>query len=425
MDATEQPAKARSRAVDYAKKYWWASAIAVPLLVALIAKWPFGPGETGPKLISQTITTTIGSKVNSDNTTTNNTITIAGSNFALPDKLSIALSDPNMNAMAQRAAQRLQNGDFAGAAKLLEELPEHDRNAAVWTLLGVAYAGAGVRDRAAEALKRAGDGSTASQAAKINLATLAAVAPADAKPLEVSQKTKDPNNPFDSAVEIPLSKVVAGEIAKGSDFNIYAFTAPPTYRDWIDIRIVNKSNQLTPQVTLFGADKVDISGVQTAKNAGADLVYTFVAGPNVQYYVKVTSLWGQSSGPYQLTIKPRRAYDAYESNDDIRHPYPDFIPIGTTIHAGIMDGHDIDFYHIKTDNAGNLVVSLENQSSELQPWIGVYDQDRTLIAEAAANNQAANVSKKFSALAHSVYYIEVTAVFSQSAGDYALTIRPE
>ena len=168
-----------------------------------------------------------------------------------------------------------------------------------------------------------------------------------------------------------------------------------------------------------------ISGWQSSGNAGANLKYSFTAQPSSIYYVHVTSSGHKTSGAYRLIIKPLRAYDEYEQNDDILQAKP--IPVGKPIDAGKMDGQDQDFYQFKTSSrAGNITVFIENRSTTLQPALRVFNSEKSDISGwQSSGNAGANLKYSFTAQPSSIYYVHVTSSGHKTSGAYRLTVKEE
>jgi tetratricopeptide (TPR) repeat protein len=408
----EKPSGRRKRPVDAAKKYWWASAIVVPVVVAigaaLINKWPIGGGDASPVPGA----TYIGS------------MTVIGKQYE--HFSGEALSDPALKQKIQQAVELGAKREFQGAIALFEQIPESARVPAVWNDLGVAYAGLNDQQRARAAFEKAREKSPDDAAAKANLSRLdeLKVLPLKETETAVSDREIEPNNDFFHANKIPLNAAIGAAIADPADVDFFVFTTPPVYRDMIDIVVNNESTTLQPALDMYNSDRSRIGGNSNGNPAG-NVSYSFVAPPNSLFYVRVrTADYTSSSGAYTLKVNPRKAYDAYEPNNDIFHAAP--IAIGQTIEAGIMVGDEVDFYQVKSDKAASLVVSLDNHSTSLQPVIEIYDADRSRIGGNANSNPAGNVSYSFAAQPNSAYYIKVrTADYTSSSGAYRLTVRPQ
>jgi Tetratricopeptide repeat len=409
---SERPSARRKRPVDAAKKYWWASAIAVPvvvaIIVALINKWPIGSNDASPV----PGTTYVGS------------MTVIGKQYE--HFTGQSLSDADLQQKIQQAINLGAKREFQGAIALFEQIPESARVPAVWNDLGVAYTGLNDPQRARAAFEKAREKSPGDVAAKANLARLdeLQISPLREAGTPVSDHETEPNNDFFHANKILLSVAVGAAIADPSDVDYFVFTTPPVYRDMIDIIVSNESMTLQPALDVYNADR-SLIGSKSSSNPAGNINYSFAAPPNSFFYVKVhTADYTSSSGAYSLTVQPLKAYDAYEPNNDIFHAAP--ISIGQTVEGNIMVGDEADFYQVKSDKAANLVVWLDNRSTSLQPEIEVYDANRSKIGGSSNRNPAGNASYSFAAQPNSLYYVKVrTADYTSSSGAYGLSVRPQ
>jgi hypothetical protein len=156
-----------------------------------------------------------------------------------------------------------------------------------------------------------------------------------------------------------------------------------------------------------------------AANASANVAHAFVAAPGKDYLVDLSSS-GQTTGAYALSIAARKAYDAYEPNDDIFSAKP--IAVGKPIDANIMDGDDVDWFLIRAFPGKQLIVRADNRSTTLRPCIGVYDSNRSQLGDTAcASNASANVELTRPVEVGKDYYV-VVSPSQWTAGDYRLTV---
>jgi len=223
---------------------------------------------------------------------------------------------------------------------------------------------------------------------------------------------------------MPLDTGIAGAIADSSDKDTFQFKTPPKYRDWIEITLENRSTTLVPRIELYNADKSDMGGT-AASTAGANVKHTFVALPDTVYYVQVAPVCcGGSSGAYSLSVKPLKAYDAYEPNDDIRHAAA--IGLGKTVDANIMDAGDTDFYQFKTSKGGNVLVSVTNRSTTLVPDIAVFDADKSRVGGTPASTPGADHRYSFPSQPNAMYYVQISPVCcGGSSGAYSLAVTEQ
>jgi hypothetical protein len=239
-------------------------------------------------------------------------------------------------------------------------------------------------------------------------------------PTTPSAPETEANSSILKAKVIALNATIRGVIDGNSDARYFTFTMPGTRRDYIDVVLTNESTTLSPQITVYNPDKGE-QGRNYNSTSGGDVSYSFVAQPNIRYYIGV-SCYNSSSGSYQLTARPRNAYDAYEPNDDILSAAS--IVIGKTIEAGIMDPDDVDYFRFDTDKKTKLSIVLENRSTTLSPQITVYNPDKGEQGRNYNSTSGGDVSYSFVAQPDSRYYVKVSR-YNNSFGNYALTIRAE
>jgi hypothetical protein len=201
----------------------------------------------------------------------------------------------------------------------------------------------------------------------------------------------------------------------------FRFTADTPVRDWMDIRIENQAAALVPCVAVYDSNRSQIGDTVCASNASASVERAFVAAPGKDYLVDVSSHWGQTAGTYALSVTPRKAYDAYEPNNDIFSAKP--IAAGKLIDANIMDGNESDWFLVKSFPGKQLIMRADNRSAALQPCVALYDSNRSQIGDTVcASNASANVELTRAVEAGRDYYIVVSAHWGQSAGDYRLMV---
>ena len=246
---------------------------------------------------------------------------------------------------------------------------------------------------------------------------------AEVKQLAIDASEQEPNDDLFHANLIGLDKAAKAAIGTSGEVDVYTFTTPPTYRDWIRIELKNQSTTLEPNLELFDAMKTSLGSVHNG-TPGGDTVYEFVAPPSATNSVKVSSYFGQATGAYVLRVLPEKAYDAYEPNDGILSAKA--IAEGTAAQAGIMDKDDADFFSIPgTKDAGRaMTVTIANRSTTLHPNIVVYDASKTEIGNGHNATAGGDLSYAFKAGAGSVY-VKVSDYYVQSGGTYTLIIAPQ
>lgn len=230
----------------------------------------------------------------------------------------------------------------------------------------------------------------------------------------------EPNNSAFEANRLAVDSGVTGEVADARDSDWYRLTPGSKLRDWMTVKLENRSQTLRPYLLLYDADKNQLGG-QEAGNNGANAEYAIVVAPGAEYYAQVGGKYG-STGAYGLTVSLRQAFDRYEANDDAFTAKE--IGVGAAVDANIMDGADVDWYRVKAPAAAAMTVRLENRSSTLRPWVTVYDWNKKEIAGQAADNNGQNLEFSVKAEAGKDHYV-VTGGRYRSTGDYRLTVGGE
>jgi hypothetical protein len=316
--------------------------------------------------------------------------------------------------------------EFGRAIDIIKTLPENARVPAVLNNLGIAYAAMNDATNARAAFEQALMKNPQFGEARANLERLEErrLASVDLTVTKVSDREAEPNNDIFHPNAIPLDTTVSGAIANPMDADYFTFKTPPARRDFIDIIVENASTTLRPAIGLFGPDKSQMPGNNNTTPAG-NVQAAFVAAPDSTYYVVISAVpYPPSDGAYRLTIRPRKAYDAFEPNDDIFHPTS--IAIGKPVEARITDPGDSDNYKFQTGAAGKYLVILENRSTELVPAIRVFNSDHSDIGGNSNSTPSGNVRFSFDAAANSTYYVRASSVdYPRTSGDYTLRVSPE
>ena len=249
------------------------------------------------------------------------------------------------------------------------------------------------------------------------LETLQAMLPQE---VVIDAQEREPNDDALSANAIGLDKWVTASVGAAKDADFFVFTTPDLRRDWIAIEFQNRSTTLEPRIELFDAEKTSLGEVHKT-TAGADLTYSFVARSATKYVARVSNVYGNSTGVYLLRVLPKKAYDAYEPNDDILNAKT--ITVATPVTASIMDKDDVDYFSLTSGKAEEtLVVEVKNRSTTLQPEIMAYDAAKTAIGSEHNTTPGGDVRYSFKAQPQTTYYLRVRDVYSSTGGDYTLTV---
>ena len=229
--------------VDYAKKYWWAGAIAVPIVVALIALIP-----------------SVMNKAGSGATYIANT-QLGGDMYFVTN---ISLADPELENHLEQAVRLVEQGDFAQSLPLFEELAGKTQSGALYNNLGVAHAAIGNLQAARQAYEKAMALNPNDAGVELNLGLIHKAegnlkeaqkhfenAGAHKGAAESAQAIREElgNNTILTATPIPLWTAVEARIAGSKDRDYYRVTVDAAGE--VVASVQNRSTTLAPGITLF------------------------------------------------------------------------------------------------------------------------------------------------------------------------------
>jgi hypothetical protein len=229
-------------------------------------------------------------------------------------------------------------------------------------------------------------------------------------------REQEPNNSIPQANSIRMGTTIAGEISKPDDVDYFHLHCDSRLRDIVLVRLENTSTTLMPALTLYNSNKSQTQNTYDVTK-GASLGFKFVAEPGDDYYLEV-SAFSESTGSYNLSVLPQKAYDQYEPNDDAGSATP--VRVGQSVTANIMDSKDVDWYRLNGIGGKSLTVSLNNQSTTLQPEITAYDSNRSRIDSHYDVTPGANLKFTLPTDPGKDYYLKVEG-FSETIGAYSLS----
>jgi|GEM_PF-1028140 len=239
--------------------------------------------------------------------------------------------------------------------------------------------------------------------------------------IEASMVETEPNNDLLSPNDLPLDKWVQAEITGNSDDDYFKITTPQKCRDFIKIELQNPKTELRPYIGIYLENK-EFFKESWGSTQGQNLEYSFSAEPGMVYYIRITGVDHKYNGAYRLRVTPLKTYDDYEPNNNMFQAKD--ISLGKPIEANIMDNPDEDFYRIKTSSKKvSVIVSIENQSTTLRPYIGIYLENKEFFKESWGSTEGQNFEYSFSAEPGMVYYIRITGVDHKYNGAYRLTVN--
>jgi tetratricopeptide (TPR) repeat protein len=428
---------------SYPKRYWWIPVAAVPIAVAVVAVLPDligGDGRTDSPEES-------GNRISIEGSTVGGDVQIIGTQVIL-QQAGVDAAGVDAEALTEkleRAQNLVQARLYQDAIPLFEELSAELGSPALYANLGGLYLVQGNYAKARAALSEGVAIDPDYQPLRLNLGRLyqqqgdigeairqleKAQDEPQAKVLlrELQQKVSgglvenEPNDDILSPNAMPVDQPVDGVIAADSDADFYRFKAPGLPRDRYRISLSNGSTDLKPRLTLRGADKQQLwanASYGHQVTASQDVDQTFSLDPDSDYFVSVSSLSG--TGPYQIAVRPLKAYDAYEPNDDILNAKP--IAAGESIEADILDGKDIDFYRF-TSPTDTLHIALSNGDPSYKPQVQLWAEDKSRLwrnrdyGHQLTAGQDVEVERESEAGA--VYYVSVGSL--GGTGRYSLTV---
>lgn len=227
----------------------------------------------------------------------------------------------------------------------------------------------------------------------------------------------EPNGSAFEANAMPAGQPIRAEIADGKDQDWYRLDPGNRVRDWIVVRVENRSSTLRPKLTIYNANKTQLHDVR-GRNDGADVEERFVAQPGAAYFVQVSSMYG-SAGAYAVRASLQRAYDEFEPNDDAFTAR--VIEDEAAIDAGIMDDVDVDWHRFTAPSDGSMLVRVDNRSSTLRPWLAIYDRDKKQLVKSDASNAGQNLQQSVKVEARKDYYAVIGGMYA-TTGAYRLVL---
>lgn len=265
-------------------------------------------------------------------------------------------------------------------------------------------------DQAAVALKQSED-------AVRNMPTSILVTRPSETSASLYKKEQEPNNDLFQSNPIGLTSTVSGELSEYKDVDAFRVKNSSSLRDWVSVKLENKSQNMAPEIEVFDANRRSIiERYETTK--GANMEISFVAEAAEDHYVIVRN-WTSGSGPYVLKIEPMKYYDEFEPNDDASQATP--LSLGKTVEATILDNKDSDWYQLHAAGAGPRKISLKNIKGRLKPEIAVLNSNKSNVIERYDTTEGANL--EFSVdVPTSDFYVRVTP-WSGGWGQYLLTVE--
>jgi hypothetical protein len=329
-----------------------------------------------------------------------------------------ALASAEVKRDFELAGERVAANDYGSAVGLLEEVSKTAAVPLVFNDLGVLYAELKDKSRAIHSFREALARDIGYIPVRTNLNRMPELLQLGAEPVS---REVEPNNFMALANIIAPGRAVQGEIAaRVDDLDFFRITTPPGPRDTFTIEIANNSKTLAPVLKIFDGDGRLLETGKTVREVGADLKQTVAPPPNTLLFLQISG-YGSSAGAYTLTVKPEKAFDAYEPNDDIYHAHR--ITVGERIEAGIMDASDTDYFSFMSPRTGTLSVVIKNRSATLVPGLSTFLPDmRSSGFGPDVKTPGADLRHTMEVQENEIYFIQVWSV-KDTVGAYTLTVE--
>src|SRR5579863_6947943 len=204
------------------------------------------------------------------------------------------LNDPELKKVIEQALALTAKGDTQASIPLYQQAIQKAPLPALYNNLAAAYAQQNNNEKAREALRAALAKNASYDAALKNLTKLDSPPP-DPKPVRITSRESEPNNDLFHPNRMPLNTAVLAAIDPASDVDTFQIEAPVRSRDWIDVNLDNRSNELRPTVRVLQSNKEVLMDWNSAGTNGADHSVPFVAWPGAKYFIQVGSAYNEST----------------------------------------------------------------------------------------------------------------------------------
>jgi hypothetical protein len=317
-----------------------------------------------------------------------------------------------------QANERLSDGDFSNAVGLLEQVSKVASVPVVFNNLGVLYVELNDKARAINAFREALARDIDYRPVRLNLERMKDVMALGVDP--VTHEVESNNSATLGNIIMP-GKTVEAEIESGvGDLDYFRVTTPPAPRDRISIEVTNGSKTLAPVLRVLTEEGRITDWNKTTREAGANLQQTIAPTPNTTLYLEISG-HDTSAGAYTLLVRPLKAFDTYEPNDDIYNAPR--ITVGSTIVANIMDANDTDFYSFVSPRTGTVSIVISNRSTTLIPALSTFFPDKRSSGFGPdVRTPGLDLRHTMEVLENQIYFIQVWSQ-SNTSGDYSLIVE--
>lgn len=233
----------------------------------------------------------------------------------------------------------------------------------------------------------------------------------------VSDSELEPNNDLFHGTPIAFTSSVSGELSGPKDSDAFHIKNDSKLRDWVLVKLENRSQKLAPEVEVFDENKRSIA-TKYESTRGANVEIYFVAEAAKDYYVVVRN-WAAGSGAYTLNIEPSKYYDGFEPNDTAAQATP--LTLGQTVEATILDNKDSDWYRLQASVPGTRKIYLKNIEGKLHPEITVFNAEKSQVFSQYDSTEGANLNVSVN-VPTSEFYLRVTP-WSNGWGKYSVNVE--
>jgi hypothetical protein len=316
----------------------------------------------------------------------------------------------------RQASDLMGARNYPGASAVLETLSRKAALPVVFSNLGVVYSAMADYARSAEAFREALARDSDYAPSRQFLRNSKSIPFNSADPYT---REAEPNNEARTANLISLGVSASGEVTSSNDdVDYFRVVTPAAPRDLLSVELANHSIEFAPRLHVYDENLRLLSWGEKTAHRGDSIRVVGGPAPNSTLYISIAASDGHS-GLYVLSVKPQKAFDRYEPNDDIMGSHR--ITMGEEINANIMDAEDTDFYSFQSPRKGTVTIEIRNRSDSLIPGVTTYNTDRRNMGFGP------EIRKPGVGLHHTIdvekdriYYVQV---WSQAGSSGAYTLR--
>jgi hypothetical protein len=316
----------------------------------------------------------------------------------------------------RQAAELIAKRNYPGAVATLETLSKKAALPVVFSNLGIVYSALGDYARSADAFREVLARDSDYAPTRQFLRTARSIPPNSADPYT---REVEPNNEARTANLISLGVPVSGEVTANTEgMDYFRVITPAAPRDLISVELANHSIDFAPRLHIYNESLRLLSWGETTAHSGDSIHVSGGPAPNSALYISVSAS-DDHSGLYVLSVKPQKAFDRYEPNDDIMNSHR--VTMGEEINANIMDADDTDFFSFQSPRKGTVTIEIRTHSDSLIPGVTTFNTDRRNMGFGP------ELRKPGQGLHHTIdvekdriYYIQV---WSQAGSSGAYTLR--